>query len=85
LKVEKSVTQEKGLSMRSNKSSVAEDYQKIIDFLSVYGGSSTEDISEGTRLGIIRVTQILRYLDRNGRNMRNTQYFKDATKFWLKP
>jgi len=71
--------------MRSSKSSVAEDYQIIMDFLLVNGGSSREDISEGTGLGLKRVTQILRYLDKNGRIIRNTQYFKDATKFSLKP
>jgi len=66
------------------KSSIAEDYQKVVDSFINTGWLSREDISEKTSLSIPRVNQILRLLDKNGRLIQDKRWLKDSTKFLVR-
>ena len=63
---------------------IDEDYQNVLDAFTNSEGLSREDIAERTGLNISRVNQILQYLDKNKRLIRNGRWLKDSTKFWVK-
>ena len=65
------------------RTSIAEDYQKVLDALKNMEWLSREDITDKTGLSAPRVNQILRLLDRNGRLVRDKRWLKDSTKFWV--
>lgn len=65
------------------RSSIAEDYQKVLDAFKNTEGLSKEEVAERTGLNIARVNQILQLLDKNKRLIRNGRWMKDSTKFWV--
>ncbi len=71
--------------MSENRSSLSEDYQKVITHLKKHGTSTREDIAQGTNLSKSRANQILRLLDRNRRLIRDAKYFKESKYFTLYP
>jgi len=71
--------------MKRSKSSLSEDYHKVIKYLKQHGTSTRQDIAQGTNLSEVRTNQILRLLNGNGRLIRDAQYFKNSKHFTLYP
>ena len=65
------------------RSSIAKDYQKVLNAFINTEWLSREDITEKTGLSIPRVNQILRLLDKNGRLIRDKRLLKDSTIFYV--